>query len=85
MQDLEYIEQIWQLTLEWDANWDSWKVGKFTELQTGEMENASITAFKKLAKLARELKVLSLSLSCYIYNLRKIHEYFKYHITCVGH
>ncbi|KAF6017599.1 hypothetical protein EB796_024080 [Bugula neritina] len=54
--DLDYIEQIWQLTLEWEGNWDSWKVGKFVELQTSEMENASVTAYKKLAKLARELK-----------------------------
>ena len=48
---------MWALTLDWEDNWESWKSGQFMDLQTNEMENASVTAYKKLNKLARELKV----------------------------
>ena len=57
VQDLETIETIWQLTQDWEGHWSSWKVGQFTELQTSEMENQSVTIFKKLNKFSRELKV----------------------------
>lgn len=60
MQDLETIETIWQLTQDWEGHWASWKVGKFTELQTAEMENQSVSIFKKLNKFSRELKVRAL-------------------------
>ncbi|KAL8578353.1 Dynein heavy chain 2, axonemal [Nucella lapillus] len=54
--DLETIEVVWQLTQEWEGNWASWKVGNFTDLQTSEMENQSMTIFKKLNKFSRDLK-----------------------------
>lgn len=54
--DLDSIEQIWELTKEWELYWDSWKAGRFTELQTAEMETQSQSVYKKLAKLSRELK-----------------------------
>ncbi|XP_064639639.1 dynein axonemal heavy chain 2-like isoform X2 [Lineus longissimus] len=54
--DLEYIETIWNITKDWENNWGDWKVGKFTELQTEEMETQSQALYKKLNKLSRELK-----------------------------
>lgn len=55
-QDLEYIQTIWEINAEWESNWASWKAGKFSELQTSEMETNANTTFRKLAKFSRELK-----------------------------
>nr|KAG5688710.1 hypothetical protein BaRGS_029536 [Batillaria attramentaria] len=54
--DLDTIEAIWEMTKEWEGHWSSWKVGKFVELQTSEMETQSVNLFKKLNKYSRELK-----------------------------
>lgn len=56
-QDLDSIETVWQLTQEWEGLWNTWKVGKFSELVTTEMETTAGHLFKKLNKLSRELKV----------------------------
>lgn len=55
--DLEYLEQVWTITKEWEELWDSWKVGKFQELVTTDMETTSQLLFKRLNKLVREVKV----------------------------
>ena len=55
--DLEYLEQVWTITKEWQELWDSWKVGKFTELVTTDMETTSQLLYKRLNKLIREVKV----------------------------
>lgn len=57
--DLEYLEQVWTITKEWEELWDAWKVGKFEELVTTDMETTSQLLFKRLNKLVREVKVLS--------------------------
>ncbi|XP_074657783.1 dynein axonemal heavy chain 2-like [Tubulanus polymorphus] len=54
--DLEHVQTVWELTKEWETSWGTWKVGKFVELQTDEMETMSVQLYKKLAKLGRELK-----------------------------
>ncbi|XP_046574741.1 LOW QUALITY PROTEIN: dynein axonemal heavy chain 2-like [Haliotis rubra] len=54
--ELEQIEAVWQLTKEWEELWQDWKVGKFTELQTANMETLSVSLYKKLNKHSRELK-----------------------------
>ncbi|XP_052771287.1 dynein axonemal heavy chain 2-like isoform X2 [Mya arenaria] len=54
--DLELIETIWTLNKEWEGHWDSWKGGKFTELETNTMETQCMTIFKKLTRYSRELK-----------------------------
>lgn len=56
-QDLDHLEQIWELTQEWEMAWDSWKVGTFAGLQTEEMGFQAQGMLKKLSKLAREVKV----------------------------
>ena len=55
--DLEYLEQVWTVTKEWKELWDEWKGGKFSELETGNMETTSQLLYKRLNKLVRELKV----------------------------
>ena len=55
--DLEHLEQVWTITKEWEELWDSWKVGKFTELVTTDMETTSQLLYKRLNKLIREVKV----------------------------
>ena len=55
--DLEYLEQVWTITKEWEELWDAWKVGKFQELVTTDMETTSQLLFKRLNKLVREVKV----------------------------
>lgn len=54
--DLEHLEQVWAITKEWEGLWDSWKVGKFEELVTTDMETTSQLLFKRLNKLSREVK-----------------------------
>ena len=56
-QELEQIETIWTQTKDWEEHWADWKTGKFTELQTKEMEELSNNIYKKLHKMSRELKV----------------------------
>jgi len=55
--DLEFLEQVWAVTKEWEELWDTWKVGKFEELVTTDMETTSQLLFKRLNKLVREVKV----------------------------
>ena len=45
------------MTRDWESNWDIWKSGKFSELETKTMEETANTMYKKLHKMSRELKV----------------------------
>lgn len=54
--DLEHLEQVWTITKEWEELWDSWKVGRFAELVTTDMEHTSQMLFKRLNKTIREVK-----------------------------
>uniref|UniRef100_H3DNF8 Dynein axonemal heavy chain 2 n=1 Tax=Tetraodon nigroviridis TaxID=99883 RepID=H3DNF8_TETNG len=48
--------KVWEVTVDWNKNWDVWKVGQFTTLQTESMESTTQELFKSLQKLQRELK-----------------------------
>lgn len=63
------VEAVWELTKEWEGLWATWKVDKFTELQTPEMETHSVNIFKKLNKYSRELKVNKANFTCMFYFL----------------
>ena len=76
--DLEYLEQVWSVTKEWEELWDAWKVGKFEELVTTDMETTSQLLFKRLNKLVREVKVLN-----YIRSLLKLVHWFS--SSQIGH
>ncbi|XP_030578556.1 dynein heavy chain 2, axonemal [Archocentrus centrarchus] len=54
--DLDHLQQVWDITEEWNANWNIWKGGQFATLQTVSMESAAQDMFKKLHKLQRDLK-----------------------------
>lgn len=61
--DIELIETIWNIALDWDTSWNSWKTSMFSTLQTNEMEQQSQTIFRKLHKMHRELRVCKLNLN----------------------
>uniref|UniRef100_A0A8P4KIS1 Dynein axonemal heavy chain 2 n=1 Tax=Dicentrarchus labrax TaxID=13489 RepID=A0A8P4KIS1_DICLA len=54
--DIDQLQQVWEITQEWNANWNIWKVGQFVTLRTESMESTAQDMFKKLNKLQRELK-----------------------------
>ena len=59
IQELEQIELVWMMTSEWEDHWNTWKSGRFIDVETGDMEEISTTLFRKLQKMSRELKVSS--------------------------
>ncbi|VDO91677.1 unnamed protein product [Schistosoma margrebowiei] len=54
--DLDILSTIWTTNMEWENNWESWKAGRFYDLQTNEMENLANAQFRKFTKWARDLK-----------------------------
>ena len=40
--------QIWTVSKDWEAAWDGWKTGLFTDLDVEEMESAAGTFTKKV-------------------------------------
>jgi len=51
------------MTSEWEDHWNTWKSGRFIDVETGDMEEISTTLFRKLQKMSRELKVSSIDQS----------------------
>ncbi len=56
--DIEALEQVWTMAKEWDTSYNSWKLSMFTTLDTSDMEDFAQAAFKKLVKMARDLRVI---------------------------
>ena len=56
-QDLDNLQNIWEMNLDWETNWNDWKVNSFKVLNTESMEDHVNQLFKKLVKIGRELKV----------------------------
>ncbi|XP_030635110.1 dynein heavy chain 2, axonemal [Chanos chanos] len=54
--DLDYLQQVWEITQQWEVHWAEWKTGQFASLQTENMESTAQAMYKKLHKLSRELK-----------------------------
>jgi len=54
---------VWSMTSEWEDHWNTWKSGRFIDVETGDMEEISTTLFRKLQKMSRELKVSSIDQS----------------------
>lgn len=59
MQDVDSLQKVWEVNLDWNRNWNVWKAGQFVMLQTESMESTTQEMFKRLQKLQRELKVCS--------------------------
>lgn len=77
IQDIDHLQEVWEITQEWNAKWNKWKTGQFATLQTENMESIAQDMFKKLHKLQRELKVSSATVNfrfliwCNIHGLAK--------------
>nr|XP_057923809.1 dynein axonemal heavy chain 2 isoform X2 [Doryrhamphus excisus] len=54
--DIDYLQEVWEITQEWNSHWDSWKEGQFTSLRTENMESKAQEIYKSLHKLQRLLK-----------------------------
>ncbi|KAI0228083.1 Dynein heavy chain 2, axonemal [Lamellibrachia satsuma] len=54
--ELDQLQAIWELTLDWESHWDDWKTNSFSDLQTEAMEEHINNLFRKLNKFSRELK-----------------------------
>lgn len=56
--ELEALQQVWEITRDWEENWSQWKTGRFLMLQTEAMEATAHGLFRRLTRLAKEYKVL---------------------------
>jgi dynein heavy chain len=56
IKDVDFLQQIWTLTIEWAEYWDKWKSGQFRDLDVENMENIAGNYAKKVGKLGRDIK-----------------------------
>jgi dynein heavy chain len=56
IKDIDYLSQIWRITVEWNEHWERWKNGQFNDLNVEEMENEAANYVKKVGRLGREIK-----------------------------
>uniref|UniRef100_A0A2K5ICV1 Dynein axonemal heavy chain 2 n=1 Tax=Colobus angolensis palliatus TaxID=336983 RepID=A0A2K5ICV1_COLAP len=54
--ELDALQQVWEITRDWEENWNEWKTGRFLTLQTETMETMAHGLFRRLARLAKEYK-----------------------------
>ncbi|XP_037533396.1 dynein heavy chain 2, axonemal [Nematolebias whitei] len=54
--DIDQLQSVWEITVDWDSKWNDWKVVQLAKLQTETMESTAQEMFKKLHILQRELK-----------------------------
>jgi dynein heavy chain len=54
--DLDLLQQIWQLDQEWNSVWENWRTKPFLTLDATEMEESIQKYLKKLMKLGKEMK-----------------------------
>ncbi|KAM5307672.1 dynein axonemal heavy chain 2 [Glossophaga mutica] len=54
--ELDALQQVWEITRDWEENWNQWKTGRFLTLQTEAMEAMAHGLFRRLTRLAKEYK-----------------------------
>uniref|UniRef100_G1NZY7 Dynein axonemal heavy chain 2 n=1 Tax=Myotis lucifugus TaxID=59463 RepID=G1NZY7_MYOLU len=54
--ELDALQQIWEITRDWEENWNQWKTGRFLNLQTETMETMAHGLYRRLTRLAKEFK-----------------------------
>uniref|UniRef100_A0A2K6C7M2 Dynein axonemal heavy chain 2 n=1 Tax=Macaca nemestrina TaxID=9545 RepID=A0A2K6C7M2_MACNE len=54
--ELDALQQVWEITRDWEENWNEWKTGRFLTLQTETMETMAHGLFRRLTRLAKEYK-----------------------------
>jgi dynein heavy chain, axonemal len=53
---LELLDQVWQMTREWDNMWNDWKAGEFRTLRVETMDDAAQKFSRRVTKLGKEIK-----------------------------
>ncbi|KAL5251273.1 hypothetical protein ACHWQZ_G016836 [Mnemiopsis leidyi] len=53
---LEHLEAIWEINSEWTELYNGWKLGKFKDLVTDDMELVAQKIYKRIVKISREIK-----------------------------
>lgn len=56
VKELTALDFVWQIAEKWDNTWNSYKTGKFKEIQADEMDGTAQTLFRKLSYVQKELK-----------------------------
>jgi len=56
IKDVDFLEQIWTVTIEWTAHWDGWKKALFSDLNVEDMETVAGGFSKRVGKLGRDIK-----------------------------
>ncbi|KAL0220777.1 hypothetical protein RCL1_000631 [Eukaryota sp. TZLM3-RCL] len=54
--DLEFLNDIWNIQIEWDELWNSWKNAAFSNLNVDEMDSTLGQLQRKLYKLGKTIK-----------------------------
>ncbi|XP_021031708.1 dynein heavy chain 2, axonemal [Mus caroli] len=54
--ELDALQQVWEITRDWEESWNQWKMGCFQTLQTEAMESMAHGLFRRLTRLAKEYK-----------------------------
>uniref|UniRef100_G1MEZ7 Dynein axonemal heavy chain 2 n=1 Tax=Ailuropoda melanoleuca TaxID=9646 RepID=G1MEZ7_AILME len=54
--ELDALQQVWEITRDWEENWNQWKTGRFLTLQTEAMETMAHGLFRRLTRLSKEYK-----------------------------
>nr|XP_034361929.1 LOW QUALITY PROTEIN: dynein heavy chain 2, axonemal [Arvicanthis niloticus] len=54
--ELDALQQVWEITRDWEESWNQWKMGCFLTLQTEAMESTAHGLFRRLTRLAKEYK-----------------------------
>ncbi len=54
--DLVSIKAVWTLVKEWEEKYNEWKLQTFSSLRTNEMDEYASLEYKKLMKMAKDLK-----------------------------
>ncbi|XP_075848159.1 dynein axonemal heavy chain 2 [Microtus pennsylvanicus] len=54
--ELDALQQVWEITRDWEESWNQWKMGCFLTLQTEAMESMAHGLFRRLTRLAKEYK-----------------------------
>uniref|UniRef100_A0A3P9PK94 Dynein axonemal heavy chain 2 n=1 Tax=Poecilia reticulata TaxID=8081 RepID=A0A3P9PK94_POERE len=55
--DMDQLQEVWEISHEWDENWENWKVLHLSQLQTRTMEETGLDMYKRLRALQRDLKL----------------------------
>ncbi|XP_030382586.1 dynein heavy chain 2, axonemal, partial [Scaptodrosophila lebanonensis] len=52
--EVKVVQNIWQLILEWQTNWDAWRKGNFWKINIDEMEDTALSLYKEFSILSKK-------------------------------